>query len=62
MSFPREISTAELQLRLDLTKAALLLTKHGVSLSRQHQRAISEGDGDEGPTFGFNLKPEVPKC
>lgn len=61
MSKPSEFSTEELQLRLDLAKAALLLSKHGVELSRQHQHAIGIGadDKDEGPTFGFNFKTEV---
>lgn len=55
MSDKSQYSVAELQRRLDLTKAAVLLNKHGFALSREHQRAINLGDDDEGPTFGFSL-------
>ena len=56
MSNQSQFSTAELQRRLDLAKAAVLLSKHGVELSRQHQVAAGLACDDEEPTFGFSLK------
>lgn len=56
MSAVSQFSAAELQRRLDLTNAALLLSKHGVELSRQHQIAAGLARDDEEPTFGFSLK------
>ncbi len=38
---PSQLRLAVLQRRLDLTKSALLLIHHGVSLTHQHQGAIN---------------------